>query len=119
MTWEEHGRRTADPAQVVMEGDRPRRLGFTWHTSTQWARAVGVEEDQRAVLAAESGTSVGCETGQVGPMVKLVVVHEGFDPAGTLIGMCSRAGPNLLSSLTSLLETGEPLPAPGVAAHAG
>ncbi|MFD4527882.1 hypothetical protein ACFWP7_28915 [Streptomyces sp. NPDC058470] len=35
------------------------------------------------------------------------------------VSMCSRAWPMLTSSLATLLETGEPLPAPGVAADVG
>jgi hypothetical protein len=42
--------------------------------------------------------------------VKLTVVHDGFEPGSSLAEMVSYGWPNVVSSLKSLLETGEPLP---------
>ncbi|MFJ6718256.1 SRPBCC domain-containing protein [Streptomyces sp. NPDC091259] len=115
MDWIERGARIGDPAQVVLECVPNRRLSYTWHTFTpQWAAAVGIAEELRAELARERRTKVTYEIEPVGDtLARLTVVHEGFEPGGTLIGMCARAWPFLASSLKTLLETGAPLPEPG------
>jgi Activator of Hsp90 ATPase homolog 1-like protein len=43
--------------------------------------------------------------------VKLTVIHDGFEPGSTIVQMVSVGWPDVISSLKSLLETGEPLPA--------
>jgi hypothetical protein len=43
-------------------------------------------------------------------VVKLTVVHNGFEPGSSLAEMVSSGWPNVVASLKSLLETGEPLP---------
>ena len=42
--------------------------------------------------------------------MKLTVVHDGFEPGSSLAEMVSYGWPNVVASLKSLLETGEPLP---------
>ena len=44
-----------------------------------------------------------------GESVKLTVLHEMEKPDSKLIGSVSNGWPNILASLKSLLETGEPL----------
>ena len=44
-----------------------------------------------------------------GTLVKLTVVHDGFEPDSTMISMISNGWPRVLSSLKTLLETGEDL----------
>jgi len=39
------------------------------------------------------------------------VVHDGFAPDSTVAQMVSGGWPNVIASLKTLLETGEPLPA--------
>lgn len=114
MDWVERGARTSDLEQVVLDCLPDRRLSYTWHTfSPQWAAAVGVGEDLRAELAKEPRTKVTYEIEPVGEtLARLTILHEGFKPGGTLIGMCARAWPMLASSLKTLLETGAPLPEP-------
>jgi hypothetical protein len=41
--------------------------------------------------------------------VKLTVVHDEFDPGSIVATMVSKGWPAILSSLKTLLETGEPL----------
>lgn len=48
----------------------------------------------------------------VGAMVKLTVVHGDLPPGSTVREMVSQGWPQLLSSLKTLLETGEALPDP-------
>ena len=46
-------------------------------------------------------------------MVKLTVVHEGFEVGSAVLPMVSNGWPRVLSGLKSLLETGEVLPSGG------
>jgi hypothetical protein len=42
-------------------------------------------------------------------MVQLTVVHDEFEPGSSIFEMVSKGWPQVLSSLKTLLETGEPL----------
>lgn len=109
MTWTETGATTEDPEQVVLVHEPHRRLAYTWHTfSPQWAEANGIDEELRARLASERRSRVTFDLEPEGDRVKLTVTHE-FDGADTLKSMCSQGWPAILSSLKTLLETGEPL----------
>ncbi|MEB8336022.1 ArsR/SmtB family transcription factor [Streptomyces endophyticus] len=113
MVWLEGDGRTEDPEQVVLEADPPRRLAYTWHTFTPaWAQSVGVDEELRKRIASESRSKVSFDLEAMGETVKLTVVHDGFEPGSTVRGMIGDGWPALLSSLKTLLETGEPLPEP-------
>ncbi|MEU6247184.1 SRPBCC family protein [Glycomyces sp. NPDC047010] len=110
MTWDENGATTFAPGQEVLESDRPRRLAYTWHTFTpEWAERVGVTADVLAKLAAEPRSKVRFELEPAGGAVKLTVTHDGFPDPSTARDMVSEGWPMLLSSLKSLLETGEPI----------
>ncbi|OAH09807.1 ArsR/SmtB family transcription factor [Streptomyces jeddahensis] len=113
MVWEQGGEKTADPAQVVLESEPGRRLSYTWHTFTpEWAKAAGVSDDVLARVSAERRSKVTFEIEPLGQMVRLTVVHDGFDPGSTVLDMIRGGWPALLSSLKTLLETGEALPEP-------
>jgi uncharacterized protein YndB with AHSA1/START domain/DNA-binding transcriptional ArsR family regulator len=115
MTWEEHGRKTADPAQVVLESEPYRRLSYSWHTFTQeWYAGAKdwVSEDFLEKAVKERRSKVTFDIEPAGPVVKLTVVHDGFEPGSVVLETVSQGWPQLLSSLKSLLETGEPLPDP-------
>ena len=43
--------------------------------------------------------------------MKLTVIHDGFEPGSTMAQMVSVGWPEVISSLKTLLETGDPLPA--------
>jgi uncharacterized protein YndB with AHSA1/START domain len=62
-------------------------------------------------MAAEPRSKVTFDLEPVGDMVKLTVVHDGFEPGSAVLSSISQGWPELLSSLKTLLETGEPLPA--------
>ena len=66
-----------------------------------------------AKLSGERRSRVTFEIEPVGEMVKLTVVHDDFEPGSTAATMVRNGWPALLSSLKTLLETGEPLPRPG------
>jgi uncharacterized protein YndB with AHSA1/START domain/DNA-binding transcriptional ArsR family regulator len=109
MTWDNHGIVIADPEQVVLEADPPRRLAYTWHTYVP-ALAARLGEELTATLAAEHRSRVAFDLEPVGDTVKLTVVHDDFEPGATALTMVSNGWPVFLSSLKTMLETGEPLP---------
>lgn len=112
MIWAEGGVTIADPGQVVLESEPYRRLSYTWHTFTpEWAQAFDVSDETLAAMAAERRSKVTFDIEPAGPMVKLTVVHDDFDPESTVLAGISQGWPEILSSLKTLLETGEPLPA--------
>ncbi|MEU8543921.1 SRPBCC family protein [Streptomyces sp. NPDC048717] len=111
MVWEEGGRTTSDPAQVVLAAEPGRRLSYTWHTFTpEWAHAVGISDDVYIRLVEEGRSKVTYEIEPAGDMVKLTVVHDDLKPSGAIRALVGEGWPALVSSLKSLLETGEELP---------
>ncbi|MGW4716616.1 SRPBCC domain-containing protein [Nocardia sp. NPDC004260] len=113
MVWMENGCKTDAPGQHVLVSDQGHRLSYTWHAFTkEWAEAVGVPTDVLAKLQNEPRTHVTFEIEEIGQMVRLAVTHSGFGDDSTMLAMCSQAWPLILSSLKTLLETGEPLPTP-------
>ncbi|MFC8081478.1 ArsR/SmtB family transcription factor [Streptomyces sp. NPDC057340] len=114
MVWRERSAETAGPEQVVLESDPYRRLSYTWHTFTpEWAEANGIDDETLAKLSAERRSKVTFEIEDLGGSVKLTVVHDGFEPGSTAREMIQHGWPALVSSLKTLLETGETLPEPG------
>ncbi|THA25277.1 metalloregulator ArsR/SmtB family transcription factor [Streptomyces sp. RKND-216] len=119
MTWAERGHATADPEQVVLESEPNRRLSYTWHTFTpEWAQAVGIGTQAMERLNAEQRSKVTFELTPMDGLVRLTVVHDGFEPGSAVRGMIQEGWPALLTALKSLLETGDvpPALAPGAGA---
>jgi uncharacterized protein YndB with AHSA1/START domain/DNA-binding transcriptional ArsR family regulator len=105
------GVRIAHPDQVVLAVEPYRRLSYTWQTFTpEWAQAVGASDDFLARIAAERRSKVTFEIEPLDDMVKLTVVHDGFDPGSAVVEMVREGWPRVLSNLKTLLETGETLP---------
>jgi DNA-binding transcriptional ArsR family regulator/uncharacterized protein YndB with AHSA1/START domain len=101
----------ADPAQVILESDPYRRLAYAWHTFTPgWAAAYGISDEQLAQFAAEPRSKVTFDIEPLGDYVRLTVVHDGFEAGSAVLPGVSQGWPLLLSSLKSLLETGDVLP---------
>jgi len=101
-----------DPEQMILESDPCRRLSYTWHTFTpQWAAEVGMDEVTADLWRAEprSQAAFDIEDDAHG-VVKLTVVHEGFEPGSHVLQGISNGWPAVLSSLKTLLETGTALP---------
>ena len=108
MTWDERGVIITDPEQVVLESNPYTRLAYTWHTFTpEWAETNEFDDEKAAALRAERRSTVTFDLEQSGPVVKLTVTHEG---GPTLLAAVSQGWPAIVSSLKSLLETGEVLP---------
>ncbi|MFG2873199.1 SRPBCC domain-containing protein [Streptomyces sp. NPDC048338] len=113
MVWDQDGRQTVDPDQVVLAARPGRLLSYTWHSFTpEWAEAVGVDDETYARLSKERRSKVTFAIEPAGDIVKLVVTHDDLEPDGMMRGMIAEGWPSLLSSLKSLLETGEELPEP-------
>lgn len=88
----------------ILESQRPYRLVISWqHQHHEVARAEGFS---RMTYLLETA----------GPLVKLTVTHEIDVENSDLIAKVSGGWPMILSSLKSLLETGEALPDPRKAA---
>ncbi|MBO0887342.1 MAG: SRPBCC family protein, partial [Acidimicrobiales bacterium] len=112
---EQNGARIAHPDQRVLVSDPPRRLSYTWHTfSPEWAEAVGRQvgysDEQVARLAAEPRSKV---TFEIEPaegaekLVKLTVIHDGFEVGSAVFDGIFQGWPRLLSALKTLLERDE------------
>ena len=113
IAWTQLGVRIDDPEQVVLESDPPRRLSYTWHTFTrEFAESVGLPDEAFAKASSEKRSTVTFEIEALGDLVKLPVIHDGFDPGSTVLASISEGWPAIVASLKTLLETGEPMPDP-------
>lgn len=90
--------RVADSGEIV-EIDPPRRLVLTWRN------------EFRPELHKEGYSRLTYELEQQGDTVRLMLTHEIDRPGSELIAAVSSGWPAILSSLKSLLETGESLEA--------
>jgi uncharacterized protein YndB with AHSA1/START domain len=88
--------RATDSGQVL-EIDPPRRLVLSWRN------------EFRPELHEEGYSRCTFELEPKGSSVKLTIVHEIDRPDSKLVQAVSNGWPHILSSLKSLLETGEPL----------
>jgi len=108
MTWDNNGVVIADPEQTVLEFRPYRRLAYTWHTFTpELKERLG--DEVFAQLSRERRSRVAFDIEPLGETVKLTVVHDDFEPGSTAAMMVRNGWPVFLSSLKTLLETGEPL----------
>jgi uncharacterized protein YndB with AHSA1/START domain/DNA-binding MarR family transcriptional regulator len=109
-TWD--GVTMTDPRQQVLDADPPRRLSYTWHAITdEFAQLMPADEAELvARMATEPLSHVTFEIEEVGESVRLTVTHGGFEPGSEIREGISGGWPEILSSLKTLLETGDPLP---------
>jgi uncharacterized protein YndB with AHSA1/START domain/DNA-binding transcriptional ArsR family regulator len=111
MTWEQFGLVTADAEQIVLLSEPPRRLAFTWHTFTpEFLELLDLSDEARERLLVESRSKVTFDIEPLGELVKLTVVHDGFDAESLVAPMVTLGWPRILANLKTLLETGETLP---------
>jgi uncharacterized protein YndB with AHSA1/START domain/DNA-binding transcriptional ArsR family regulator len=110
MTWEREGMTIADPAQVVLESEPYRRLVYTWHSYTpELAHRLGYSDAFLETISRERRSRIAFTLEPLDQMVKLTIVQDDFAPGSTVVEMVSKGWPQLLSSLKTLLETGETL----------
>ena len=88
--------RLSDSGQVF-ECDRPRRLAYSWTVEF-------IEE-----LRHEPPSRVTFELERMADVVKLTLTHDQFGVSSSVLKGVSDGWPIILSSLKSMLETGEPL----------
>jgi len=111
MTWHQKGVTITGPEQVVLEAEPGRRLAYTWHTFTpEWAKSNGFDDERFQEFASEPRSKISFEIEPQGELVKLTVIHEGFEPGSSVLEGVSQGWPAVIASLKTLLETGEPLP---------
>jgi uncharacterized protein YndB with AHSA1/START domain len=91
--------KTTDVGEILV-ADRPRRLAYTCHHILN--EAALKERPSRVTFALEPH----------GKLVKLTLTHEGFAGDSVVYDGISKGWPAILSSLKSLLETGEALEIP-------
>jgi uncharacterized protein YndB with AHSA1/START domain len=112
VTWVRNGTAVEDVAQVVLEADPPHRLAYTWHTFTPgWADSWGISEEFRAQVAAEPRSKVAFAIEAADGLVKLTVVHDGFEPGSIVLESVSEGWPMIISGLKTMLETRSPVAA--------
>ena len=90
---------TVSDAGKVVEYDPPRRLAYTF---------VNLSDDYKGELPALATLVIEPH----GKLVKLTLTHEGFVEGSKFLEGISKGWPAILSSLKSLLETGQPLEIP-------
>lgn len=111
MAWHLFGVTIADPDQVVLESVPYRRLAYSWHSFTpELVESLHLTDEACERIAAEKRSKVTFEIEPLGEVVKLTVVHDGFEPGSVVASMVSQGWPGIISSLKTLLETGEVLP---------
>ena len=79
----------------VLECDPPRRLSYSFHV--EFVEALRSEPPSRVTFEIE----------RLDAQVKLTVTHDGFEPGSQVFTAISGGWPVILSSLKSLLETGQ------------
>jgi uncharacterized protein YndB with AHSA1/START domain len=110
VAWEQGGVTVVDPAQVVLEADRPRRLAYTWHTFTpEFAATCGISGERLKQVNGEPRSKVSFAIEPVDKVVRLTLIHDGFEPGSFVLESVRDGWPYILSNLKSLLETGEVL----------
>jgi uncharacterized protein YndB with AHSA1/START domain len=96
--WYETGRGEAvSDRGIVLESKTPVRLSYTFHVEF-------IDE-----FIDEHPSRVTFDLEPEGEAVKLTLTHDEFEPGSKVLEGCRSGWPAILSSLKSLLETGEPL----------
>ena len=103
--------RSPTPTRPSWNPSPYRRLAYTWHTFTpEWAAAYEVGDEDLARVASERRSTVTFDIEPLGDMVKLTVVHDGFEPGSAVLPGIWDGWPRVLAGLKTLLETGDVSP---------
>ena len=86
----------------VLQSERPRLLSYTFH--------MQISNEHRG----ERPSRVTFEIQPVGSVVKLFLTHQDFESSSATFETTRHGWPAIMSSLKSLLETGNPLPFQGL-----
>jgi uncharacterized protein YndB with AHSA1/START domain len=82
---------------IVLESKPPRHLSYTFHVEF-------IDE-----LRDEHPSRVTFDLDPIGDETRLTLTHDEFEPKSRVLESCRTGWPAILSSLKSLVETGEPL----------
>lgn len=97
-----------DHGQVVLESDPYRRLSYSWHNyQPEHAAMFGWSDEVLSELVKERISKVTFELEPMSTVVKLTVVHDGFDGNTEMLKGVSQGWPQILSRLKTMLETGD------------
>jgi hypothetical protein len=97
--------------EAALEAYPPRWLSYSWHTLTpELADPLGLTDEARQRIAAEQRSKVTFDIESLDELVKLTVVHDGFDKGSLMAQLVTGGWLPILSNLKTLLETGETLP---------
>jgi uncharacterized protein YndB with AHSA1/START domain/DNA-binding transcriptional ArsR family regulator len=111
MTWHQFDVTIADPEQVVLESEPYHRLSYTWHSFPRDLRSsLSLTEEASERIVGEQRSKVTFDIEPLDDLVKLTVLHDGFEPGSLVASMVSQGWPRVVSNLKTLLETGEVLP---------
>ncbi|SBT41081.1 ArsR/SmtB family transcription factor [Micromonospora auratinigra] len=106
-----------DLGQRVLVAEPYRRLSYSWHQfQPEHAEHFGWSPEEYATRLRERRSTVTFDLVPQGDVVRLTVTHDDFSPGSemhrAISGQLDGSGgwPELLASLKSLIETGEPLP---------
>jgi hypothetical protein len=75
------------------------------------AATYDIPDDYLAKIARESRSKVTFDLEDQGAVVKLTVLHDGFDADSAVLPGSSEGWPRVMADLKSLLETGDLQPA--------
>jgi uncharacterized protein YndB with AHSA1/START domain len=84
---------------VIVEADPPRRLSYTWSNTSEEFRN---ERPSRVTFVLDP----------YGKLVKLTLTHEDFEQDSKMLQGISKGWPAIMSSLKSMLESGQALDVP-------
>lgn len=108
MVWINHGVRIEHPDQKVLVAEPYTRLSYTWHTfSEELAERFGWGRDFSESMAAEPRSTATFTLEPIDDGTRLTVLHEGFAPGGAVLSSISGGWPVVISSLKTMLETGD------------
>lgn len=99
---------TLDWKGEVIEADPPRRLVYTFDCLTD-DEMPDYEGERVDLENREPPSRVTFEIAEYMGRVRLTLVHDGFEPGSRVVQGISHGWPAILSSLKSLLESGQPL----------
>lgn len=111
MTWKHKDVVLDDPEQIVVDATPYTRLSYTWHTMTpEFGKHVGIDAATIAALDEETRRQRSKATFEIEDLegkCKLTVIHDDFPADSTMLSMVSTGWPAVISSLKTLLETGQ------------
>jgi uncharacterized protein YndB with AHSA1/START domain len=108
-TWQESEWKPGASWKIVIPDGRVADSGEVLEIVPQRRLVLRWRNEFKPELRAEGDSRLTYELEQQGESVKLTIIHEIDKPDSKFIGAVSNGWPQILSSLKSLLETGESL----------